>query len=147
MLCGWLSSPTTLPPPSLSICSHPLPPSPSLPSPSNQTIPVLAPSVQEPPNDSPVGQPGDIPIVQILLVLAGSAEQQDALIAALVAYLMAYMQQVSGQNVVITTEAPEPMNFNRRILSSAPKGRLCTADAPQDEKSIDLRNYDDVVST
>jgi hypothetical protein len=96
---------------------------------------------------APVQNPGDVPVVQILLLLAGSPKQQDALVAALIAYFMAYMQQLYGQKVVITTEAPEPINLQRRNLLSAPEGHLCKTDAPQDEQRIDLRNYDDVEST
>ena len=136
-----LNYPPSFPP------SYSLPSPPFLLSPSNQTIPVLAPTIQDPTLPPTVQNPGGIPVVQIWILLAGSPEQQKVLIAALIAYLMAYMQQLYGQNVVITTEAPDPINLQRRILQSPPEGRLCGTDAPQDEQSIDLRNYDDVVST
>ncbi len=96
----------------------------------------------------PMVQPGLIPVVQILLLLAGSPQQQDEAIAALIAYLIAYMQQTSGQNVVVMSpEAPEPINRHRFLQSVPEAGRLCKTDAPQNENSIDLRNYDDVVRT
>jgi len=96
----------------------------------------------------PTVQPDLIPIVQIFLLLAGSPQQQDEVIASLIAYLIAHIQQMSGQNVVVMSpEAPEPINRHRFLRSVPAPGQLCTTDAPQNENSIDLRNYDDVVRT
>jgi hypothetical protein len=85
--------------------------------------------------------------VAVVLRLAGSPGQQEDATEALVTYLTTYMQEISGQDVVVMSpEAPEQIN-RQRILQSvpAPVGLLCTADAPQTESSIDLRNYNDVV--
>ncbi len=106
---------------------------------------MLAPTVQDPPTVG--GQPGDVPIVSVQLSLAGSPEQQEDVTEALTTYLSTYMQEMSGQNVIVETkEAPEPLNRHRMLQSvPAPVGRLCTPDAPQSQSSIDLRNYSDVV--
>lgn len=99
----------------------------------------MAPTVQDP--EPP--RPGDIPIVSILLLLAGSSGQQDKALAALRNYFMGF---VPAQNVILPTpEAPEPFNRHRRFLQLAPEGQLCKTDGPQAESSIDLRNYNDVV--
>lgn len=85
-----------------------------------------------------------MPIVTIMLLMAGTPEQQQQAINAIIAYLIAFIQQIMEQDVVVTALAPEPL-FRQRILQTAPEGRLCLTDAPQNETSIDMRNYDDVV--
>ena len=114
-----------------------------IPLPFNQTTSVLAPTARN--TSGKPSQPGQIPIVTMVLLLAGSPEEQKEAIAAIITYLKAYMQQLFGQNVGITTGAPELINLHHRILQSVSKGHLCTNGAPQDEKIIELRNYDDVV--
>ena len=113
------------------------------PLPFDQTTLVLAPKARNTPGKP--SQPDEIPIVTIVLLLAGSPNEQKEVIATIITYLKAYMQQLFGQNVEITTGAPKVINLRHRILQSVSKGRFCTTDAPQDEKSIKLRNYDNMV--
>ncbi|GAB5032843.1 Hypothetical protein NocV09_01100360 [Nannochloropsis oceanica] len=109
---------------------------------SRTTTSVVAATAQDTPRHP--SQSGEIPIVTMVLLMAGSPEEQKEAIAAIVTYLKAHMQQWFGQNVEITTGAPNLINLRPRSLQSTSKGRLCTIDAPQDEIYIELRNFDDV---
>ena len=117
--------------------------------------------------------PGTISIVTIFLILAGSPEQQQAAIDAIIMYLLAFLQAIENLNVSVTT-APEPIDVGRRQLPARAagaaallhafghreggpgddqllarrlqetiQGAYCTPDVPQTETNIDLRGYQD----
>lgn len=66
--------------------------------------------------------PGTISIVTIYLILAGTPEQQQATIDAIIMYLLAFLQAIENLNVSVTT-APEPIDVGRRQLPAlAPVG-------------------------
>ncbi|EWM25497.1 hypothetical protein Naga_100032g20 [Nannochloropsis gaditana] len=105
------------------------------PTTSPSLVPAIAPTMQ--PN-----LPGTIPVVNLFLVVAGTPEEQFALVSALVLYFIMALD-VQESDISVDTPVLERLLHQSRRLADTDQGRLCSSGAPQNSTSISIRNYED----
>lgn len=88
--------------------------------------------------------PGTIPVVNLFLVVAGTPEEQFALVSALVLYFIMALD-VQESDISVDTPVLERLLHRSRRLADTDQGRLCSSGAPQNSTSISIRNYEDAV--